>query len=247
MIYFISDVHLGYFNHERGKQVEKLLIDLFDAISKDCKVLVIVGDLFDFWFDYKTVIPKHFFRVVSKLDELRTLGIEIIYIMGNHDFGHYKFFQQELGIEVFESDIEREFFGKKFYISHGDGKIQNDFGYLVLKSILRNKFARFLFRFIHPDLGICVAKSSSKKSRKYSSMQRNNNFDSLFEFSKKKIEQGFDFVIMGHSHKFEFKKYKNGYYLNLGDWFNSPYVGIFDGNELTFQQVAEFIENKIKV
>ncbi|MEJ5285957.1 MAG: hypothetical protein CH6_4041 [Candidatus Kapaibacterium sp.] len=246
MIYFISDVHLGYYTGKKNNEIEHVLLSFLDIISTNCQVLVIVGDLFDFWFDYKTVIPKHFFRTVAKLDDLKRMGKEIIYLMGNHDFGHFQFFKKELGIEVIENDISIEFFGKKFYISHGDGKIKNDLGYLILKQILRNKISRYFFRFIHPDLGIFVAKNSSRKSRKYTHNRSKKNFDSLFDFAKQKIDQGYDFVIMGHTHKPEIRSYKGGFYINLGDWLSKPMVGIFDGFEIKLVPVEEIINYKIK-
>ncbi|MGC8748357.1 MAG: UDP-2,3-diacylglucosamine diphosphatase [Candidatus Kapaibacteriota bacterium] len=246
MIYFISDIHLGYYSGEKNKAIERLLVSFFDAIAQRCQVLVIAGDLFDFWFDYRFVVPKHFFKTISKLYELKEKGIEIIYLMGNHDFGHYTFFSEELGIAVIEEDLEREFFGKKFYISHGDGKIQGDFGYRILKSILRNGFSRSLFRLIHPDLGILIAKNSSHKSRSYTTRRAQKDFDSLFEFAKLKIDEGFDYVIMGHSHKSEFRSYKNGYYVNLGDWLSNPLAGSFDGKEMQLVPITKIIENKIK-
>lgn len=244
MICFISDVHLGYFSGKENRELEDLLLTLLETISSKCKVLVIVGDLFDFWFDYKQVIPKHFFRVVNKLFELREKGVVIEYLMGNHDFGHYSFFKDYLGIEVSECDIAREYLGKKFYISHGDGKIKNDTGYQILKFILRNKVSRFLFRWVHPDIGIWIASHSSKKSRNYSEKRANKNFDSLFDFAKKQIDLGFDYVVFGHSHKSEIKSYKNGFYINLGTWLNFPQVGLFDGKDFKLLSVEQFIKDK---
>ncbi|MFN3307115.1 MAG: UDP-2,3-diacylglucosamine diphosphatase [Candidatus Kapaibacteriota bacterium] len=246
MIYFISDIHLGYFPKEKNGLVEKMLIRLLDLISKDGNLLVIVGDLFDYWFDYRTVIPKDFFRVISKFDELLEKGVKIIYLIGNHDFGHYKFFEEELGIEIYRDDLEQTFYGKKFYISHGDGKIKNDWGYKLLKFILRNKVSGTLFRLIHPDIGIKLAQKSSRKSRNYTENRRNKDFDSLFEFAKLKIEQGYDYVVMGHSHRLEQRNYKNGMYINLGDWLGMPVVGIYDGKEFLVEPVEKMIQNTLR-
>ncbi len=246
MVYFISDIHLGYFPKEKNRLIEKILIELLDVISKDGKNLVIVGDLFDYWFDYETVIPKDFFRVINKFDELLEKDVKIIYLIGNHDFGHYKFFEEELGIEVYKDDIEETFYGKKFYISHGDGKIKNDLGYKLLKFVLRNKVSGTLFRFIHPDIGIKLAQKSSRKSRDYTANRSNKDFESLFEFAKLKIEQGYDYVIMGHSHRLEQRYYRNGMYINLGDWLNMPVVGIFDGNNFFVEPVEKIIQNSLR-
>lgn len=163
MIYFVSDLHLGVLPRDEDKLREDKFLDFLDMIKADCERLYMVGDIFDYWFDYKTVIPKEFYRTLAKLKELSDAGIRIEYLMGNHDFGHRDFFSDELGIEVIESDIEREHNGKKFYISHGDGKADNDTGYLILRAILRNKISNKIYRFIHPDLGIGLASGSSKK------------------------------------------------------------------------------------
>lgn len=246
LVCFISDVHLGYYSGRRNREIEDLLLSLLERVSSYCEVLVIVGDLFDFWFDYKQVIPRHFFRVVNKLFELKEKGVKIEYLMGNHDFGHYNFFNTFLNINVYEGDISREFYGKKFYISHGDGKIKKDTGYSILKFILRNKVSRFLFRWIHPDIGIWVASRSSKKSRNYTDKRSRKDFDSLFDFAKKKIDLGYDYVVLGHTHKSEIKSYKNGFYINLGSWLSLPEVGIFDGIDFKLLPVEQVINNKIK-
>ena len=132
MIYFFSDVHLGLLSRAEDKIREELLLKFLDKIRNDCERLFIVGDLFDYWFEYKTVIPKYFFRTIHMLYEMRREGIEIEYVMGNHDFGHKDFFQSELDIYVHKDDIERELYGNKFYISHGDGKSHKDTGYKIL-------------------------------------------------------------------------------------------------------------------
>jgi UDP-2,3-diacylglucosamine hydrolase len=200
-------------------------------IKADCKKLYLVGDIFDYWFDYKTVIPKEFYRTLAKLKELSDIGIEIEYLMGNHDFGHRSFFQRELGIEVIESDIKREHNGKKFYISHGDGKADNDTGYLILRSILRNKVANLLYRIIHPDVGIAVASGSSKKSRAHTSSKEYGENEGMVNFAKKKLEEGFDYVIMGHRHKKLVLNHSGGVYINLGEWIIEPSYGKFDGEK----------------
>jgi UDP-2,3-diacylglucosamine hydrolase len=142
MIYFISDVHLGHLRASENTVIEDRLITFLRKIRNKCECLIIVGDLFDYWFEYKTVIPKQFIRTISELYNLKQAGTIIEYIMGNHDFGHQSFFTDYLDIKVYTDDITREFNGKKFYLSHGDGKAYNDRGYLILKKILRNQIAQ---------------------------------------------------------------------------------------------------------
>lgn len=231
MIYFISDIHLGFKPKEENKLTENRLLEFFDMISKDAETLVILGDLFDFWFDYRKVIPKNFFRTVTGIYNLIQKNIRVIYIIGNHDFGHYNFFQNDIGVELIQNDFEITFYGKKFFLSHGDGKSYNDTGYKIIKKILRNPFNQKLYRLIHPDIGIWLASGSSRKSRHYTDSKNYGEKDGMLDFAKKKIDEGFDYVIMGHKHKVQFVNYKNGYYINLGEWIKNPHYGKFDGNE----------------
>ncbi len=242
MYYFISDVHLGFYPRERERERERILINFFEKIASDCQTLFIVGDLFDYWFEYKTVIPRDYIHTLSALLSLRKKNIEIEYLMGNHDFGHKDFFQNELGIQVYRNDIERELNGKRFFISHGDGKIKNDNAYLILKKILRHPLSNKLYRLIHPDWGIKLASSSSKGSRNYTEKKNFGEIDSLMEFAKSKIGDGFDYVIMGHRHRVAIEKINNGYYINLGDWFKNIHFGKFDGEFFHLTPISALIK-----
>jgi len=250
MYYFISDVHLGFFEKDKNKKIENRLIELLDKISNDCQEIFFVGDIFDYWFDYNRVVPRDFYRILTKIEQLTSKGIKITYLMGNHDFGHYNFFQQDLGIKVIEEDIEREISNKKFFISHGDGKDKKDVGYLLLKKVLRNKFNRLLYKYIHPDLGIGIASGSSKKSRKYTSKKDYGEYDAQKEYALKKIVQGFDYVVMGHRHRVEKYYYKQGnakgYYINLGDWIKKATFGRFDGEKFDLLYVKEYLKGEEK-
>jgi len=242
MVYFISDVHLGLFNREKDRISEDLLISFLEIIKKECSVLYILGDLFDYWFEYKSVIPKHYYRILTKLKELTDSGVTIEYLMGNHDFGHLDFFANELGIVVHRSDIEVRIIDKLFYLSHGDGKEPGDYSYLLLKKILRSRLANQLYRYIHPDIGIKLARSSSRTSRGYSDKKLIDDSDGLEEFAKSKIELGFDYVVMGHRHKLINKQIATGYYINLGDWLRGePHYGLFDGNEFKLNPVKQIL------
>lgn len=239
MIYFISDIHLGLLDRKEDKIREDKLLRFLDKIKSDCDKLYLVGDIFDYWFEYKTVTPKYFYRTLTALKAFREAGIEIEYLMGNHDFGHKDFFQTELDIKVLKHDIEREHNGKKFYIAHGDGKAENDTGYLILRSILRNKFTNWLYRVIHPDIGIGLALSSSKKSRVHTDKKHYGDNDGLVKFAKRKLEEGFDYVIMGHRHKIMQIDYSDGTYYNLGEWIKDPHYGVFDGDEFKLKRIEE--------
>lgn len=243
MIYFISDVHLGLFPREQDKLREDILLSFLNIIRQDCKQLYIVGDLFDFWFEYKTVIPKYFYKTLSKLKELREQGIEIIYLMGNHDFGHQDFFENELDINIVKHDLNIEIEGYKFFISHGDGKVHNDYGYLILRKILRNKFSIKLFQSIHPDFGIKLASRSSKTSRGYTDKKDYGGKEGMEDFAKLKLEEGIDYVIMGHRHRAGIKEINSGYYVNLGDWISNPTYGRFENGNFELLNVKDLLDS----
>ncbi len=236
MIYFVSDIHFGFRKRSEDRVVEQKFVSLLKNILPE-DTLVIVGDLFDYWFDYRKVIPAPFFNVLTALDSLSKSGSKIIYLIGNHDFGHYRFFRDELNIEPIETDLTIEFYGKKFYLSHGDGKSYNDFGYKIIKIFMRNKFLQSLYRFVHPDFGIWLASGSSRKSRHYTETKDYSKRDGMKDFAFKKIDEGYDFVIMGHRHKLYEVSYKHGKYINLGEWIKNPHYGIFDGEEFRMLKV----------
>jgi len=244
MYFFISDTHLGLQNRKADKERESLLLDFLDSIKPRCKTLFIVGDFFDFWFEYETVIPRNFYRTLAKLAEFKDSGIEIVYLMGNHDFGHNNFFEDEFGIEVQKNDVEIELEGKRFYLAHGDGKAHNDDAYLLLRKILRSKWANSLFRILHPNFGIALATHSSRKSRVHTDAKDYGTIDGLKDFAKVKIDDGFDYVIMGHRHKAEYFNYNQGAYINLGEWIKKPHFGFFDGNKFELIDVKAFLHGQ---
>lgn len=244
MIYFISDLHLGLEPRDKDIYKENLLLKFLSVIKDDCEKLFIVGDLFDYWFEYKTVIPKYFYRTLSAFYDFKEQGIDIEYIMGNHDFGHVDFFENELGITVHKEDMEYDLKGKKFFISHGDGKSNKDWGYKILKKILRSPVSLWIYLKLHPNLGIGLASNSSKSSRKYTSTKRYGITDGMKEFAFDKIDEGFDYVVMGHRHKAELTVHNHGYYANLGEWIKNPTFGRFDGEKMEILEVQKFVESK---
>ncbi len=226
--FFISDVHLGHGEKEANRAKEIELVRFLDNVGENSKKLFILGDFFDVWFEYKLAVPKGFARVLGKLAELSDSGVEIFYVLGNHDFWVRDYFESELGIRVFKDELKIEINSKKFYIIHGDGLSKNDVGYRVLKKILRNKLNIALFSLIHPDFGLWLAGASSKKSREYSTNKDSSNDEkNAIEFARKKIEEGFDYVVMGHLHKPKVLKIGSGFYINTGDWLWNFTYGIF--------------------
>ena len=237
-VYFISDVHLGFGSREQNSKRETLFLAFLDEIKQDCSDLYIVGDLFDFWFEYKRVVPKGYFLILAKLHELKKSNIKIHYIIGNHDCLIKDYFEKEIGIKIYWEGIEPKIFDKKFFIHHGDGLSSNDTGYKILKKFLRNKVNQYLFSLIHPDLGIWMGTYFSKKSRSYTSKKDYGKTDALYLFAKNKIQAGFDFVILGHIHKLAMTNIDSGTYINLGDWIKYYSYGSFDGTNFSLKQIT---------
>lgn len=225
---FISDIHLGLQSKENESKKERLLVKFLEYALENCNELFIAGDLFDYWFEYKQVYQKGFFRTLTALQNLTEKGIKVHYFIGNHDFFHKDFFEKEIGVILYKDGKDFLLNGNKFFIGHGDGLVKNDLGYNVLKKVLRNRFTQLLYGLLHPDLGVAIASRTSKSSRDYTSKKDYGEEDGLFDAAKEKIRQGFDFVLFGHLHKRCFEKLGAGYYINLGSWIDKPCYGIFN-------------------
>ncbi len=227
---FISDIHLGLQSKQIEHKKERLLVKFLDFAKDNCDELFIVGDLFDYWFEYKQVYQKGFFRTLTALQDLTEKGIKVHYFIGNHDFFHKDFFEKEIGVILYKDGKEFILNGKKFFIGHGDGLVKNDLGYNILKMILRNRFIQILYGLIHPDLGVGLAKFTSRSSRDYTTQKDYGEEDGLLDAARKKIDEGNEYVIFGHLHKKCFEKYKEGTYINLGSWMDFPCYGIFNNS-----------------
>ncbi len=234
-VYFISDIHLGLGSKEEEREKESRLINFLTRIQADANQLFIVGDLFDAWFEYRTVIPKGFHRLLTKLQDLTQRGVAVHYLAGNHDYWIRDYFREELGIQTYHEAFDTVIDDKNVYIHHGDGLAGKDTGYKILKKILRNPFNIWLYSWLHPDIGITLARSSSKKSRHYTSSKQYGDEDGMVALATRKIEEGFDIVVMGHRHLPMCREIKNGIYINLGDWItHNTYARMEDGRiELT--------------
>ncbi len=228
--FFISDIHLGLESKEAEKKKEKLLVEFFKFAQDNCDELFIVGDLYDYWFDYGRVYQKGYFRTLTAIQDLTDSGVKVHYFMGNHEFMRANFFAEELGVIMYKDPVELVLNDKKFFIGHGDGMVKNDFGYKILKKIIRNKVLLKLYSMLHPDLGIALASRVSKTSRDYTTEKDYGEVDGLFETAKEKIDQGFDYVVFGHVHNRVNRNYKNGTYINLGTWLKAPCYGKFQNH-----------------
>lgn len=241
--YFFSDVHLGLESREKEKLKESKVVELLSQAETDAIEVFIVGDLFDSWIEYKQVVPKGFYKLFTKISELADKGIKINYIAGNHDFWKGNFFKDEFGIDICHTHIEREIDGKKFFIHHGDGFAHNDLGYRILKKVLRSNINQKLYSWLHPDIGIWLAKGTSETSRNHTNEKDYSEQDGMQEQAFKLIDEGYDYVIMGHRHKPQMITHGKGFYVNLGDWIDHFTYGEFRNKEFELKKFFHY--NKI--
>ncbi|MFC1733801.1 UDP-2,3-diacylglucosamine diphosphatase, partial [candidate division KSB1 bacterium] len=209
-----------------------------DDIKNDASIIFLLGDIFDFWFEYKKVVPKGFVRLLGKLAELSDLGKTIYYFTGNHDMWVYDYFPKEFNIKIFKSPIELFVNNKRFFIGHGDGLGPKDYGYKFIKRFFSNNMCQWLFARLHPNFGIWLARFFSKRSR-----IANGYTDEVFLGEEKEYliqyanevlqKEHYDYFIFGHRHlPLDIKLNEKATYINLGDWIKSFSYAIFDGNNV---------------
>ncbi len=237
-IYFLSDFHLGAPDAANSLIREKKIIEFLDQIMDTAAAIFIVGDMFDFWYEYKQVIPKGYVRLLGKLATITDAGIPVHFFIGNHDMWMSGYFETALNIPVYHEPKIFTWNNKRFYIGHGDGLGPGDHGYKFIKKVFRNPVCKWLFGWLHPDLGIGLANYFSRKSREKTG-SANEHFlgeenEWLIVYSKELIKkEHFDYLIFGHRHyPIDFKLSETSRYINLGDWISNFTYAEFDGTEL---------------
>ncbi|MDR1877144.1 MAG: UDP-2,3-diacylglucosamine diphosphatase [Flavobacteriaceae bacterium] len=246
-VYFVSDQHFGSPDEVSSKVREKIFVDFLDEIKEEAQVLFLLGDLFDFWHEYKTVVPKGFVRVLGKLAELSDKGIRIYFFTGNHDLWMRDYLQNEIHAVLLREEQEFTINGKAFFIAHGDGLGPGDFGYKRMKKLFINPVARWFFRWLHPDIGMALGNYLSRKNRLISGEEDvkflGTDKEWLIIFSEEKLnEKHYDYFIYGHRHlpmDLEIGEHKNSHYINLGDWITYYTYAVFDGKELNLLSFVE--------
>lgn len=241
-LYFASDVHLGVPSYEKSLEREKLLVNWLDQIAEDAEAVYLVGDLFDFWFEYKHAIPRGFARIQGKIAELTDKGIPVHLFTGNHDMWIFDYLPKELGVQLHREPVQIKFEGKKLFIGHGDGLGPGDHGYKFLKKIFASKLCQWLFARIHPNLGIGIANYWSAKSRKSTGNQDavflGEDKEWLAIYCKEILQQEhFDYFVFGHRHlPLIIDLEQASTYINLGDWISYFTYGEFDGTNFHLKQ-----------
>lgn len=240
-VYFSSDNHLGAPDAKSSLPREKKFVRWLDTVQEDAAAIFLLGDLFDFWFEYKMVVPKGFVRTLGKLAELRDKGIPIYFFVGNHDLWMDDYFETELDIPVFYDSTPFLINDKKFLIGHGDGKGPEDKGYKRMKKGFTNPVTNWLFRWLHPDIGIRLGQYFSVKNKLISGDEDKEFLGQekewLSQYAKRKLETAhYDYFVFGHRHlPMQVTIKETSYYFNLGDWIEYYTYGVFDGEEFELE------------
>ena len=243
-IYFISDVHLGAPALKNNKARELLFAKWLDDISDDVEELYLMGDIFDFWYEYKKVVPRGFTRILGRIANLTDRGIPVHYFPGNHDLWVFDYLPEETGVEVHHREIIKTIKGKKFFLAHGDGLDPYDKGYNQLKKVFTNKTARWIFSRIHPNFALYIAHRWSKSSR-LSKMISKNDFlvknEGLYKFAGNFLQNEIvDYFIMGHRHiMVDVEMTNKTRFILLGDWINYFSYGMFDGENFELKKYKD--------
>lgn len=240
-IFFLSDFHLGVPNAAASLAREKRIVQFLESIRHETEALFIVGDMFDFWFEYKTVVPKGYVRLFGKLAEFNDAGIPIHFFVGNHDMWVRDYFTKELGFKIYFEPTYFEFGGKQFLVGHGDGQGPGDHSYKFLKKIFRNPICQWAFGVIPPAIGMGLANYFSRRSRN-ADKEKEEVFlgeenEWLIIYSKEILQQRqVDYFIFGHRHlPIDFDLPRGSKYINLGEWLKFSSYAVFDGSSTTLQ------------
>lgn len=240
--YFVSDVHLGAPALKNNRERELAFVDWLNEIKKDATHLFLMGDIFDFWFEYKTVVPRGFTRTLGKIAELSDAGIEVHYFTGNHDVWVFDYLPNELGLILHRAEFRTELNGKKFFLAHGDGLDLSDKGYLLLKKIFTSRLLQWMFARIHPNFSLSFGHGWSKHSRISKGMTgeefKGPESEGMFIFAESVLKkESFDYFVFGHRHVLvDVPIGEKSRYINLGDWMYHFSYGVFDGQQFELKK-----------
>lgn len=250
-VYFLSDFHLGIPDHKTSLDRERRIINFLESIRSQAFVIFIVGDMFDFWYEYRQVVPKGYVRLLGKIGELTDAGIQVHFFVGNHDMWMTDYFQKELNVPVYFGPTEFEFNGKMFWIGHGDGLGPGDHGYKMLKKVFRNPVCRWMFGMVPPYFGMGLANYFSRKSRQsvdeHEERFKNKDDEWLFTYSQAILKKKhYDFFVFGHRHlPLDLSLNSRSRYINLGDWIRYSTYAEFDGEQIYLHSYNPATESKI--
>lgn len=246
-IYFLSDAHLGSLAIEHGRMHERRLVNFLDSIKHKARAVYLLGDMFDFWYEYRNVVPKGYTRLLGKISELTDLGIEVHYFYGNHDLWQHDYFEKECGMIIHRHNEVVELNGQTFYLAHGDGLGSRDRRFKLLRSIFHSKTCQWLFSALHPRWGVSFGLEWAKRSRlkridgKEPPYQGEEKED-LVRFAKDYLitHPDINFFIFGHRHiELDLMISRTARVIILGDWINEFSYAVFDGEQLFLENFIE--------
>jgi len=232
-IYFASDVHLGAPALHNNKERELHFVKWLDQVKNDAEAIFLMGDIFDFWFEYKSVVPRGFTRVLGKIAEITDSGIPVHFFTGNHDIWVFDYLPKEIGVSVHREIWKTELMGKKFFLGHGDGLGPFDRPYRILKKIFTNKFLQWAFARIHPNFAIWLARRL-KDGKVEADSFRGEDKEWLVLFAKEELKkEHYDFFVFGHRHwPCNIQLNEKSRYINTGDWVTHFTYAVFDGKKM---------------
>lgn len=237
--YFLSDSHLGVPTPQLSRQRETMLVNWLNEYSPSAEAIYLLGDIFDFWFEYKKVVPKGYVRLLGKIATITDRGIPVHYFAGNHDMWVFDYFHDELGVNIYKKPIDTILFGKHFRIGHGDGLGPGDHAYKMMKKVFACPVCQKLFSYLHPGFGIGLAEFFSKKSRiankKKPDVFKGEQNEFLVQYCKDVLKKNqIDYFVFGHRHlPLKIEVSPGTYYINTGEWLTNFSFASFDGTEMT--------------
>lgn len=244
-VYFLSDFHLGIPNHTQSVERERRIVRFLSTIQADAEAIFLLGDVFDFWFEWKYVVPKGHIRLLGKLAELADQGLPIHVFTGNHDLWMFGYLEQELGVKVYKKHHHFTFGDKQFLVGHGDGLGPGDKGFKRLKKLFTNPLAQWAFARLHPNLAIYVANYWSRHSRLIDGGSipdyLGDDKEWLVQYcQQKRKKEAIDYFIFGHRHlPLEVQINPDAWYINTGDWLQYNTYAVFDGNTLSLVRYTD--------
>lgn len=238
-LYFASDFHLGIPNREKSLEREKRLVQWLENVAPDAQAIYLLGDVFDFWFEYRHAIPRGYARLQGAIARVSDAGIPVHYFTGNHDMWTFGYLEEELGVKLHRSILRETWNGKEFYIGHGDGLGPGDYGYKTIKRIFAHPFCQWAFARLHPNFGIGLANFWSRRSRAHTGQN-----DEVFHGEEKEWLIQYcleilkttevDYFLFGHRHLLlDYPLPGGARYVNLGDWFRGSPYAVFDGHDVS--------------
>ena len=241
--YFISDFHLGISGHLSSVEREKQICRWIDAVKSNAAAIYFVGDMFDYWFEYRETIPRGYSRFLGKVAELRDANIPVYFFTGNHDMWMFNYFTEQFDIPIYRKPIVRTINNKTFFIGHGDGLGPGDYGYKTIKHIFAFPPFQWLFARLHPNFSLGLMRFFSQKSRGAQDFELETQFhgadkERLLVFAEAESrKQNIDYFIFGHRHLpiDWLLSNKKSRYINLGEWIYATTYAVFDGSELTLK------------